>query len=103
MSYLVQILLPTQDNRGRRFAGEVFEDIKRKLVESFGGVTAYTHSPAEGVWAPTPRTEAKDQIVIVEVMTDAIDGAWWTAFKHDLERRLEQDEIVIRSQQVRLL
>jgi hypothetical protein len=98
--HLVQLLLPLTDNDGRPFPGAHYAAVRDELTERFGGLTAYSRSPAEGLWdgvggAGRP---ARDDIVVYEVMVDALDRAWWAGFRADLERRFAQDEIVVRAQ-----
>ena len=98
--HLVQLLLPLTDNGGRPFPGAHYAAVRDELTERFGGLTAYSRSPAEGLWdgddgAGRP---ARDDIVVYEVMVDALDRAWWAGFRADLERRFAQDEIVVRAQ-----
>jgi hypothetical protein len=49
--HLVEILLPLNDNRGRPFAPEKYPAVRQHLTERFGGLTAFTRSPAQGGWA----------------------------------------------------
>jgi hypothetical protein len=50
MPYLVQILLPIYDNQGSKLASEFYSRVRSELTERFGGLTAYTRAPAEGLW-----------------------------------------------------
>jgi hypothetical protein len=88
-SFLIQILLPTHYNTGRRIPDEAVETVKAKLVEHFGGVTAFTRSPAKGVWTPEKGPDVHEDVVIVEVMTEALDEAWWRQFRQKLEHDLQ--------------
>ena len=63
----------------------------------FGGLTAYTRAPAEGVWE-SGTTVRRDDIIVVEVMVDSLDRVWWSAYRGDLERLFRQDQIVVRAQ-----
>ncbi len=47
--HLVQILLPLYDKRGRRIARSRFRKTAAELAREFGGVTAYSRAPAEGL------------------------------------------------------
>ena len=47
--YLIQILLPLNDNQGRPVARELFRDVGSELTGRFGGLTAHTRAPAEGL------------------------------------------------------
>ncbi len=100
--FLVELLLPLADNDGRPFSDTVFANIRARLVERFGGLTAYGRVPAMGVWA-NKGAHQHDDIVAIEVMTEALDREWWRAFREKLERDLRQEEIVIRANQVERL
>jgi len=100
--FLIHILLPVADNHGRPFTDELLQDIQGELVEQFSGLTAHTRSPAAGVWKHGG-VKQRDDIVIVEIMTTKLDGEWWHKFRQSLEKRLEQEEIVIRAQEIRKL
>jgi hypothetical protein len=47
--YLIHILLPLKDNQGRPHGRELFRGVAGELTERFGGLTAYTRAPAEGL------------------------------------------------------
>jgi hypothetical protein len=96
--YLVQILLPTHDNDGRRFARASFDAVRTELTERFGGVTAFVQSPALGLWKDRGRgTTTRDQMILVEVMTPRLERAWWRRYRARLERTFRQDTIVARA------
>jgi hypothetical protein len=101
--HLVEILLPLYDNTGHRFGNEPFDATRRELMEQFGGLTAHMRAPARGVWKADDGEVSRDDIVIFEVMTDAVDEAWWARYKTTLEARFRQDEIVIRASAVRIV
>jgi len=59
--------------------------------------TAYVRSPAKGLWtAPDGHTEA-DDVVMVEVVTDNFDRAWWRHYAAALARRFGQERIHVRA------
>ena len=97
MPFLVQILLPVYDNNGQRFPSDLYNEVRAKLTDMFGGLTAYTRAPAEGVWE-SGITLKRDDIVVVEVMVDSLDRTWWGAYRRNLERLFRQDQIVLRAQ-----
>jgi len=43
-----------------------------------------------------------DEIVVFEVMTEALDAGWWN-YRLQLERDFRQDEIVVRASTITLL
>jgi hypothetical protein len=101
--HLVQILLPLYDNDGAAFPRAHYELVKAELTGAFGGLTAYTRAPAEGRWREEGETTQRDDIVVYEVMAETIDAAWWRRYRADLERRFEQERLVARAQEIRLL
>ncbi|HEX8467540.1 MAG TPA: hypothetical protein VF620_07025 [Allosphingosinicella sp.] len=101
--HLIEILLPLTDNEGKPFPAELHEEVRDALVEHFGGVTAFTRSPAEGLWKEDGGEPDRDEIVILEVMADWLDRGWWRSYRTELERRFRQDVIVVRAREVELL
>jgi len=100
--YLIQILLPVQDNEGAAFDPELYREVREELSSRFGGLTAFTRAPAEGHWEDDGKT-TRDDIVVFEVMADELATAWWQTYRQRLERMFRQDVIVIRAQQIQLL
>ena len=101
--HVVELLLPLSSNNGAVFGQELFDRVRAELLERFGGVTAFSRSPAEGLWAGGENGAAKDDIVVFEVMTDTLDQAWWRDYREMLERRFEQEEIIVRAHGVQRL
>ena len=101
--HLIEILLPLADNEGKPFAADLHRQVRDELVEHFGGVTAFTRNPAEGLWKEGGGDPARDDIIIFKVMADWLDRGWWRGYRSELERRFRQDEIVIRAREVELL
>ena len=100
--HLVEILLPLRDPDGQPFGPAPFSRIKEEMTERFGGVTAFTRSPAEGLWESGDGRES-DEIIVLQVMADVLDRHWWDEYRHELERRFRQDEIVVRATRVEKL
>ncbi len=100
--HLIQILLPLKDNQGHPFPGEAYAKVRGELAERFGGITAFTRAPAEGVWKEGSRT-SRDDIVVFEIMASALDRPWWERYRADLERRFQQEAIVVRAIRVDML
>jgi len=69
------------------------------LTDTFGGVTAYSRSPALGEWKPDNEVE-RDLVVIFEVMVDRVDAKWWSGFRARMEATFHQREILVRSHKV---
>jgi len=99
---LIQILLPLRDNEGTAFPQELFAEVLQELSDRFGGSTAFTRSPAEGVWQ-SEGAKHLDDIIVVEVMATDLDRNWWMSYRESLETRFRQKEIVVRSQTTELI
>lgn len=100
--HAVEIFLPLRDNNGRAFGRELYACVRRELMDRFGGLTAFSRSPAQGLWEDGGAV-SKDEIVILEVMTAELDRSWWSGYRQELERRFEQEAIVIRASRIDLL
>ena len=100
--YIIQILLPLSDNAGTPFPDATLQAIHQELTYRFGGLTAFTRAPAEGVWAHDGG-HAKDDIVVIEVMTDELDRDWWGAFRQRVEGELSQARLIVRAQPTEML
>ena len=61
----------------------LYDDVTRELTDRFGGVTAYTRSPAEGRWQ-SGTSEHHDDVLVVEVMVEKLDPTWWSKFRQKL-------------------
>jgi hypothetical protein len=101
--HLVELLLPLGDAEGRRFPRALYDRTAAELTQRFGGLTAHVRAPAAGIWEPRPGQTERDDIVIYEVMVDALDAEWWAAYRRELEARFAQDELVIRAQEIQRL
>lgn len=102
--HLISIFLPLHDNHGRTFARDLFREVAHELTTQFGGLTAHSRAPAEGLWqsdGEAPPT--RDDIVIYEVITETVDRAWWSVYRAELERRFRQEQVLIRAQQIDIL
>jgi hypothetical protein len=99
---LIEIFLPLNDNGGQPFGADKYAAIRRHLTERFGGMTAFTRSPAQGTTTEGGNT-VQDDIVVFEVMTETLDASWWRGYRRELEREFRQDTIVARASAVILL
>jgi len=95
--HVVEVFLPLCRNDGSPQPRERFGQVRAELVDRFGGLTAYSRAPAEGLWEEDDGAVKRDSIVIFEVIAKTLDRGWWTAFRTRLERSFEQDEILIRA------
>jgi hypothetical protein len=101
--HLIQVLLPLYDNAGKPIPRDLFRAVAAELTERFGGLTAYTRAPAEGLWKEDRRTTTRDDVVLFEVMADRLQRAWWRQYRADLEARFRQEQVLIRAQAVEVL
>lgn len=102
--HLVQLLLPLYDNDGARQPQALFVAVRDELVARFGGLTAYTRAPASGLWQEDGDADTvRDELVIYEVMDEALDAAWWQSYRAQLERRFRQEKLLVRAHAVRML
>ena len=97
MPHLVQILLPLRTCDGSDQPPVLFAEVRDELTQRFGGVTAYSRSPATGLWKNTEAEVEREQVIMVEVVVDAFDRDWWTQYRDRLARRFDQEEIHARA------
>jgi hypothetical protein len=95
--HLVQILVPLRDNEDNAFPRAWLDALRVELTERFGGVTAHLRAPAAGAWKDEQGDLARDDVVIVEVMTDDLDRRWWAAFRKRLAAQYRQEEMMVRA------
>ena len=100
---LIQILLPMRHQDGAPVAAEEFARVRIELTERFGGVTAYSRSPATGLWKRAEDEIERDQVIMVEVVVDTFDPRWWESYRQDLERRFDQEKIHARALALELI
>ena len=101
--YQIQLLLPLYDNEGRDFARADFAHVRDELAEKFGGVTAHTRAPAEGLWKDEAGSVSRDSVVAFEVLAEQLDRDWWARYRDTLAARFRQDEILITASPVERL
>ncbi len=101
--HLLQIFIPLRDNNDKPFPPGHYTRIRKTLTEECGGVTAYTHAPAEGLWKDKHDGGQHDEMVIFEALIAKCDKSWWRKYKKQLETTFAQDEIMIRIHKVKIL
>jgi hypothetical protein len=92
---LVQIFLPLYDNNKQPFSQSHYDGVRSELAQTFGGVTAFVRSPAEGLWKQDDDNIHRDDVVIFEVIVDSIKYEWWSQYRLTLEQRFSQEEVLI--------
>jgi hypothetical protein len=99
---LIQLLLPTSGAAPADRLAPLAET-RRELADRFNGLTAYVRSPAKGSWtAPDGHTE-EDDVVMVEIVTETFDRAWWRTYAATLAARFDQERIHVRAVPVDML
>jgi hypothetical protein len=96
-AHLIQILLPIHFCDGSNVPAEMFLRVRAELTEAFGGVTAYTRSPATGLWKRAADEVERDQVIMIEVVSDLLDRDWWARYRESLEQRFGQEEVHARA------
>ena len=99
---LIQLLLPTS---GARLAGAdaPLAETRRELTDQFSGLTAYVRSPAKGSWTASDGHTEEDEVVMVEIVTETFDRAWWRSYAATLAVRFDQESIHVRALPVDML
>ena len=97
---LIELLLPLYDNDGVAFGRELYAQVRRELTDAFGGVTAHLQAPAEGLWEDENGRLRRDDVVIIEVMAQQLDRAWWIRYRDELLVRFRQDALVVRATRI---
>lgn len=100
--HLIQLMLPLYDNAGVAIDPQLFRDVRQVLLERFGGVTAFTRAPAQGLWQDGSRVQ-RDDVLLYEVMAESLDREWWAAYRRELEDKFRQQELVVRAQPIERL
>ena len=101
--HLIQILLPTHMRDGAAIASEQLARVRLELTERFGGVTAYSRSPATGLWLNENERIERDQVIMVEVVVEDLDREWWASYRKQLEERFGQEVIHARALALELI
>ena len=96
-AHLIQILLPIHFCDKSNVPADMFSQVRAELTEAFGGVTAYTRSPATGLWKRTEDDVERDQVIMIEVVSDRLDRDWWARYREALEQRFGQEEVHVRA------
>ena len=100
---LIQVLLPTKSADRAAFSDELIRQTREELIGQFGGLTAYTRSPAAGVWTSPDGDIEEDNVVMIEVLAGTFDVRWWRSYAGKLKARFQQETMLIRASEVQLL
>jgi hypothetical protein len=83
---LIQLLLPTSGTADGDDLAPLAET-RRELSDRFNGLTAYLRSLAKGWWTTPDGHTEQDHVVMVEVVTETFDRAWWRTYAASLAAR----------------
>ena len=100
---LIQLLLPSSGGAAAADRLAPLMETRRELAERFSGLTAYVRSPAKGWWTAADGHTEQDDVVMVEVVTDSFDRAWWRTYAATLALRFDQERIHVRAVPVEML
>lgn len=81
----------------------VVENLLARLTERFGGATAFSRSPARGLWKDTDGAREADDVIVIETMAHSFEAPFWRSLKRELEGKLAQDEVLVRASKTALL
>ncbi|MDQ3206678.1 MAG: hypothetical protein M3Q40_09315 [Pseudomonadota bacterium] len=101
--HLIQIFLPVRDNDGQPYPQPLLDQVREELTVKFGGSTAFLRSPAVGAWDGGSGEVSRDEVILIEVMAEAVDHGWWFRFRSDLQQRFGREEMLIRATTVERL
>ena len=100
---LIQLLLPSSGGAAAADRLAPLMETRRELADRFSGLTAYVRSPAKGWWTAADGHTEQDDVVMVEVVTDSFDRAWWRTYAATLALRFDQERIHVRAVPVEML
>ena len=101
--YFVQILFPLYETGAKRIERNAFDNVAQEPSERFGEVTLYARAPATGLWQEDAERTTRDDIVECDVIVETLDVHRWERYRRSLEQTFAQQELVIRSQELRKL
>jgi hypothetical protein len=93
---LVELFIPL---RRRDIAARELDRLAHLFSERFGGATLFVRSPGEGLWKDKDHID-RDDIAVLEVMTETVDPRWWRDLRQEIETALSEKEIMIRATRI---
>ena len=89
------IYVPLSNNDGTPVDPQKLRDLKKRLVDHFGGLTHFPQEN-EGLWKVGPFT-FRDKIVILRVLTAEPDkaGVFFAELKKEMQRNWAQEDVLI--------
>jgi hypothetical protein len=98
------VYLPLTDNAGRPIADAVFDDVERRMMARFRGLTVQQRAfPLRGIWEDKSR-QYLDLVIIMTVLDFRRQGSagFIAQLKRDLLHEFDQLEILITEQSLRV-
>lgn len=98
-----ELYIPLFNNEGRPIELSKITELKRRLVQRFGGLTHFPQEN-EGLWKVGPFTY-RDKIVIMRVLAAAEEDTreFFGELKRHLEEEWSQKELLIVSRKIELI
>ena len=100
---LIQLLLPLFAETGRKISEKEFARVRDELTQRYGGVTAYSHAPATGLWKRASGKIDRDTMILVEVIVKHFDRAEWRVYRKELEKRFAQKRLLARASHIEII
>ena len=91
-----------RDKDGMSLLAHIAET-RTELVAEFGGATAYLRATASGAWINDEGVIERDEVVMVEVVVDAVDQKWWATYATLLAERFRQDVVHVRATSIQII
>lgn len=91
-----EIYVPLNYGNGQPIEEALLNQTKEELVRKFQGLTVYPPAlaPAEGFWVQRGQM-ILDEIIILRVITREDADEFLISYKEVLERRFQQDEVLV--------
>ena len=98
------LYLPLSDNAGHPIGDELFDQVERRLLSRFGGLTSQQRDfPLRGIWQGQTRLYL-DQVIVMTVLDFRQRGStrFISQLKEVLLQEFDQLEILITEQSLRV-
>ena len=94
--HIVNIYLPQVNNTGVAFSEDIYLNIRKELIQKFGGLTQYDQVPAIGYWKEdADKPVSQDLVIHYEVICHTLTKKYWAEFRLRLEKVFQQTQILI--------
>jgi hypothetical protein len=86
---------------GKRWPAARLDELKKRLIKKFGGLT-YFPQKNKGFWR-IGRATFQDELVILRILSESNSKSFWLGLKKELQRDLQQKDILIVARTVEVL